>query len=81
MNRIGLATVLAAILVAGLPAAARPAEGTYPGRNGKIAFESDRQIGVINADGSGLRRLSRNQAEDVEPAWSPDGKEDRLRAR
>jgi Tol biopolymer transport system component len=32
-----------------------------------------REIFVINADGSGLRRLTRNRVADWEPAWSPDG--------
>jgi Tol biopolymer transport system component len=33
-----------------------------------------KEIFVINADGSGLRRLTRNTVPDWEPAWSPDGK-------
>jgi TolB protein len=33
-----------------------------------------KEIFVINADGSGLRRLTRNTLPDWEPAWSPDGK-------
>jgi Tol biopolymer transport system component len=32
-----------------------------------------KEIFVINADGSGLRRLTRNAVADREPAWSPDG--------
>jgi Tol biopolymer transport system component len=32
-----------------------------------------REIFVINADGSGWRRLTRNTVADREPAWSPDG--------
>jgi len=28
----------------------------------------------MNADGSGQRRLTRNRAEDSNPAWSPNGK-------
>jgi Tol biopolymer transport system component len=32
-----------------------------------------KEIFVINADGSGLRRLTRNTVPDWEPAWSPDG--------
>jgi TolB protein len=32
-----------------------------------------KEIFVINADGSGLRRLTRNSVADWEPAWSPDG--------
>jgi Tol biopolymer transport system component len=33
--------------------------------------ESD--IYVMNADGSGQRRLTRNEATDSDPSWSPDG--------
>ena len=28
---------------------------------------------MINADGSGLRRLTRNTVADSDPAWSPEG--------
>ena len=31
------------------------------------------EIFVINANGSGLRRLTRNAVRDGQPAWSPDG--------
>jgi len=57
-----------------------PAEDTTPvfNRDGtKIAFVSTRdgrpQIYVMNADGSGLRRVSNGQADDTSPVWSPDG--------
>ena len=52
----------------------------------RIAFATDRyscpgtrpcdrnnEIHVMNADGSGLRRLTDNPASDHQPAWSPDG--------
>jgi hypothetical protein len=45
--------------------------------SGKIAFMSNRdgnsEIYVINQDGSGLVNLTNNPADDVYPAWSPDG--------
>ena len=45
--------------------------------SGRIAFNSDRdgnyEIYAINADGSGVTRLTNNPARDVSPAWSPDG--------
>jgi Tol biopolymer transport system component len=45
---------------------------------GKIAFNSDRdgnyEIYVMNADGSDQINLSENAADDICPAWSPDGK-------
>ncbi len=45
---------------------------------GKIAFESTRdgnfEIYVVNADGTGLARITNNDVEDFTAAWSPDGK-------
>ena len=45
--------------------------------NGKIAFASDRdgnrEIYVMEPDGSGQTRLTTNAADDLSPAWSPDG--------
>jgi dipeptidyl aminopeptidase/acylaminoacyl peptidase len=44
----------------------------------KIAFVSDRdgnlEIYVMNADGSGQRRLTRDPGVDGSPTWSPDGR-------
>jgi Tol biopolymer transport system component len=44
---------------------------------GRIAFVSNRdgnnEIYVMNADGSGVTRLTDNPAIDQDPAWSPDG--------
>jgi Tol biopolymer transport system component len=44
---------------------------------GRIAFVSDRggtpKIYVMNADGSGLRKLTTGPHADSRPAWSPDG--------
>ena len=41
---------------------------------GSIAFIRDRQLWVMNADGSGQRALTRDSAEKWSPAWSPDGR-------
>jgi dipeptidyl aminopeptidase/acylaminoacyl peptidase len=58
------------------------AQVTGGGRVGNVWLEggpwSERvtdqwDIDVMNADGSGLRRLTRNAANDGGPAWSPDG--------
>jgi TolB protein len=55
-----------------------PAYATFPGTQGKIAFQSDRdgnlEIYTMNADGSGQTRLTNNGAIDEHPKWSPDGK-------
>ena len=43
----------------------------------KIAFASDRdgnsEIYAMNADGTGVRRVTEDPSEDLEPAWSPSG--------
>ena len=47
-------------------------------RDTRIAFVSDRdgndEIYVIDPDGKGLKRLTRNSVADRSPAWSPDGR-------
>ncbi len=79
---VGLVVVLIGVVVGAfafgmLPlsgdAAVEPALG--PGR---IAFVSGRdgddEIYVMNADGSGVVQLTDNDSDDLDPAWSPDGK-------
>jgi len=43
----------------------------------QIVFTSEqdgnREIYVVNADGSGLTNLTNSSVEDMQPAWSPDG--------
>ena len=80
--RIGyVATMLATgLLVVG---GATPAGATFPGENGRIAFESamvtknnpegDSEIFTMNPDGSGLRQLTRNEDRDTSPVFSPTG--------
>ncbi|MDP9342354.1 MAG: hypothetical protein M3Q23_09745 [Actinomycetota bacterium] len=42
---------------------------------GRIAFASGTaDVYVVNADGSHLRQLTANPANDFDPSWSPDGK-------
>ncbi len=54
------------------------ADTPTPTSSGKIAFVSDRdgnfEIYVMNADGSGVTRLTNHRGRDVSPAWSPDGR-------
>jgi TolB protein len=40
----------------------------------RIAFSGSGGIYVINADGTGLKRLTNNRVWDQAPLWSPDGK-------
>jgi Tol biopolymer transport system component len=66
-----LKLLLSSIAPAAEAAAAHPA-------NGKIAFESERtgnkEIFVMDADGTDPVNLTNNPAIDVNPSWSPDGK-------
>jgi WD40-like Beta Propeller Repeat len=46
-------------------------------RNGRRCWDQCQllaELYVMNADGSGLRRLTRNRGHDHGPAWSPDGR-------
>ena len=70
----------AAILTALTAAAVDPArsvEAAFPGQNGKIVFRSSRdgdaEIYSMNANGSGLMRLTNRPGPDIHPTWSPDG--------
>jgi Tol biopolymer transport system component len=73
---------LLGLIVAALAAtllAVGPAQATFPGKNGKIAFSSDRDSGKfevwsINPDGSDPTELTSAPSTLAEPAWSPDGK-------
>lgn len=69
--------VLALVLVVTFVASPPTGHAAFPGVSGKIAFHSDRdgnwEIYVMNADGSGLARLTNNSVVDLNPAWSPDG--------
>jgi TolB protein len=52
--------------------------GVYSPDGARIAFTEieggNADIWVMNADGSGARRLTRESALDVSPSWSPDGR-------
>ena len=58
---------------------AAPAQGAFPGKNGKLAVESqglnDYDIHVLNPDGTGRVNLTNTPSPSFEraPAWSPDG--------
>jgi Tol biopolymer transport system component len=39
----------------------------------RIAFEAQQEIYIVNANGRGLRRVTRNRVQDALPSWSPDG--------
>lgn len=59
-------------------AVATPRDAVVPGStNGLIAFSDDRdgnrEIYTVQADGTGLTRLTNDPALDLQPRWSPDG--------
>ena len=45
---------------------------------GRVVFDADWDIYVANADGSGLKRLTKSPAREFDPSWSTGGGEDRL---
>lgn len=75
-----LASMALSVLLAGsvaLQVAQKPAQAAFPGKNGRIAFVSDRdgdsEIYKMRPDGSSLKQLTHNTTNDTNPAWSPDG--------
>jgi len=54
-----------------------PLSTAVPALEGRIVFYSERdgnaEIYVMAPDGSALQRLTQNAADDITPAWSPDG--------
>lgn len=72
-RRLAALSVLAFLAVL-----ATSAQASAPRLAGKIVFSSDRaqagnyDVFVVNADGSGLRRLTRGLAPERMPAWSPN---------
>ncbi len=69
--------VLLAALLAALALGSSPAESAFPGANGKIAFrtlrDGNREVYVMDADGSNPTNLTNSGADDFQPAWSADG--------
>ncbi len=61
----------------GQPIISRPTATPIGGGGGLIAFESERdgnrEIYVMNADGTNQTNLTNNPADDISPTWSPDG--------
>jgi TolB protein len=87
MRRTAVARLLlVGALLGGLLALGGPAQATFPGRNGRIAYSvgallpqeqppPHSQVFTINPDGSGRRQLTQVTADQTAgaPAWSPDG--------
>ena len=47
-----------------------PAQASFPGQNGKIAFERGRDVWTMNPDGSGATALTTGGG-TLDPAWAP----------
>src|SRR5206468_9837372 len=73
---LGCAFVVILVLVAAVTAGAAPHR--HGPRNGSIAFSSDRdgdnEIYAMRPDGTHVRQLTHNSANDYAPAYSPDGR-------
>jgi Tol biopolymer transport system component len=72
-----LGTLAAAVLVAcavALLAVSGEAEATFPGKNGKIAYNSGGVIYTINPDGSAKTKVTNARVSDYPIDYSPDGK-------
>ncbi len=71
------AAAIAIAVSAGVLVFIPEAGGAVPGRNGKIAFHSNRNgdfdIFAVNPNGSGETLLIGGPANDTDPAFSPDG--------
>lgn len=56
----------------------RPEASPVPADSGRIVFVSNRdgngEIYAVNADGTGLTRLTHDDVDDTAPSWSPDGR-------
>jgi hypothetical protein len=70
-----VAVVLLLLMIA---VQAQPAEATFPGLPGKIAYTNsdgtDTEIFTINPNGDGMVQVTNNDTPDSEPSYSPDGK-------
>jgi Tol biopolymer transport system component len=77
-RRLGRWSLLAVLAVVAGLVLAGPAQGTFPGPNGRIAFAdfNTGQLYSINPDGTGLRQLTHLPAGAFagHPDWSPDGR-------
>jgi TolB protein len=75
--RVRVWVALCAALFMSTVAGPGAAYATVPGTNGKIAYTfdtgSNKEIYVVNPDGSGETNLTNDPDADEQPAWSPDG--------
>jgi TolB protein len=69
--------VVAAALATLVGVVASAAMAAFPGRDGKVVFQTNRdgnaEIYTMDADGTSRVNLTRHLSEDVTPHWSADG--------
>jgi WD40-like Beta Propeller Repeat len=70
-----LAALVVAVAIAAI--AAGQSRAAFPGTNGKIVFETNRdgneEIYTMNADGTGVTRVTHDGNDDRRPTWTADG--------
>jgi TolB protein len=66
---------ISVVAILSLPKLTSPADATYPGANGKIAFVRDGNIWKMDPDGTHQRQLTFLSGAETagSPRWSPDG--------
>lgn len=72
-RRTRAAIVAGGLLLAAGPMVAEPAQATFPGGNGRIAFVRGGDIYTASATGGSIKRITRSGGLSS-PRWSPDGK-------
>lgn len=60
-------------------ASVAPAHATFPGKNGRIAFQAQTDAGIqiftVRPNGQGLQQITHVSGDALAPAWSPDGRQ------
>ncbi len=75
--RLALVSIAIVLSISLLLIDAESGRSAFPGANGQIVFQSDREsagdIYVVNPDGTALTNITNNPAFDHDPSWSRDG--------
>jgi hypothetical protein len=70
---VGMLAAVGLLVLVTLVVEVRPAEATFPGKNGRIAFSGgdghDREIYTIVPGGGNTVQLTHNSTDDHDPAW------------
>ena len=74
MERIrhGFATVL---LLTVMLVPIGSAHAVFPGQNGKIAYNNGGDVWTVDPDGTDATQITTHPAPDLQPDWSPDGRQ------